>query len=342
VATTAVTLIMVVSASAHGVVSHPSRFGWSWDTAPDVLAEDVEAATDAAARTPGIAGMGELAYGAVAVEGAPVPAAAFRAHAGTVGLTYVGGRSPSGPGEVAVSLGYARHHGTQIGDVIRVDDPEGGRPTPFTVVGEVVAPPVDGDRRDLVFDFDVLPRVATSEPSGYPLFAYAPDADAATIDAALDRLGFKITPGSRPQTPGEVQQFEVARPAARLLVGVLAVIGALGLVHVLAITVRRRRGDLGVLQALGFRRRDVRRTLVWQAVSSTVIGVAIGMVVGVAAGRVLWSAAVASIGILDQPSTPWAALTAVVVVALAGALVLSLPPGWYAARRHLATSLRAE
>ena len=175
------------------------------------------------------------------------------------------------------------------------------------------------------------------------MLRYTDDADVAELESRLEDeygLGFNIE--SRPEAPGQLTQMNRMRG---LLVGLgvfLGGLGVVGLVHYLAVSVRRRRPEFGVLRALGFGRAQIRRTVSWQAFAATAVGVVVGVPVGIALGRLAWSASVTSLGMIDPPETPWLVAFLVVVVATGGAAVLGLVPGWFAARRSPADALRAE
>ena len=71
----------------------------------------------------------------------------------------------------------------------------------------------------------------------------------------------------------------------RALAAFLAVLAALAVVHALVSTVRMRRQDLAVLRTLGFERRQLGSTLVWQATTIGVVGLAVGVPLGLVVGR---------------------------------------------------------
>jgi ABC-type antimicrobial peptide transport system permease subunit len=75
-----------------------------------------------------------------------------------------------------------------------------------------------------------------------------------------------------------------------LLAAGLVAGAALSLGLALGAAVRRHRRELAVLAALGFTSRDVGRTVVWQATTTMLVGLVIGVPVGIVVGRRLWSA----------------------------------------------------
>ena len=71
-----------------------------------------------------------------------------------------------------------------------------------------------------------------------------------------------------------------------LLFGVaLSVFGAATMVHLLLVSVARRRSEAGLLKALGFVRRQVAAAVCWQATTVALVGIVVGAPTGIAAGR---------------------------------------------------------
>ena len=127
--------------------------------------------------------------------------------------------------------------------------------------------------------------------------------------------------------------------ALSAFLAVLAV-GAVG--HALSIAVRRRRHELAVLRALGLTRRQSRLVIGTQATLLAVIGLAFGIPLGIALGRILWRAA-ANMTPLAY-NTPWALLALLLIapVALVAANLLAAWPARRAARLRTAQILRTE
>src|SRR5207237_7302721 len=91
------------------------------------------------------------------------------------------------------------------------------------------------------------------------------------------------TEGSLPQ---DVSLLQNVRSLPRALAAFLAVLGVAALGHALVTTVRRRRHDLAVLRAIGFRPRQSAACIFWQAVTVASVGLALGLPLGVVVGRI--------------------------------------------------------
>lgn len=92
------------------------------------------------------------------------------------------------------------------------------------------------------------------------------------------------------------------------LVGVSAVIAAVGLVNLLTIGVVQRRRELGLLRALGVSNAQVRRMVLLEAAHVTIAALATGLTLGIAYG---WAAAQSLLG--SVPIDPFADRTATLV-----------------------------
>ncbi len=110
------------------------------------------------------------------------------------------------------------------------------------------------------------------------------DAVAAAIPGGK---AFTFTPPDPIPEVQEIQDLELLPVALSAFLALLA-ISAVG--YALSMAVRRRRHDLAVLRALGITRRQARLVVTTQASLLAVIGLAFGVPLGIALGRVIWRA----------------------------------------------------
>jgi hypothetical protein len=128
-----------------------------------------------------------------------------------------------------------------------------------------------------------------------------------------------------------------------LLFGVtLSLFGAATMMHLLLVSVARRRNETGLLKVLGFARRQVAAVICWQATAVTLVGIAVGAPIGIAAGKALWRVFATNFGVVPVPVVNPLLLAALVAGALAAANVLAAVPALLAARSHPGQLLRAE
>lgn len=122
---------------------------------------------------------------------------------------------------------------------------------------------------------------------------------------------------------------------------ILAVIIALfGITNTLALSVFERTREIGLLRAVGMTRRQVQRTVFWEAIMVAVIGAVLGILVGLFFGIVV-TAALASQGI-DQLSIP---VVTIVVLVIGGAIVglfAAIFPAIRASRLNILESIAYE
>ena len=127
-----------------------------------------------------------------------------------------------------------------------------------------------------------------------------------------------------------------------LLVGGLGLIALLALGHGLLRSVQTRRHEDAVLLVIGFRPRDVRSIINWQATFGVVVGAVVGTVLGVVGGRLAWGAVAAATGIVNHPVVPIGIVVSAVVGALLLANVMAFVMARPLARVAPAVALRTE
>ena len=91
------------------------------------------------------------------------------------------------------------------------------------------------------------------------------------------------------QRPAQIANYRAMGAAPALLAFSLAAGAAAALGLTLVTSVRRRRQDLAVLKTIGFTRRQLAATVAWQATVAAIIGIAAGVPLGIALGRLLWT-----------------------------------------------------
>ena len=342
VAVAAATAVLVVARSADAVAAEPARYGWVWSTVPDNLSDDAEAAAEQAAGLDGVDSVAGLFFSTVLVDDEQRPAAALEVLSGDLAFGVVEGRLPATEAEAALSPSMAGDLDLGVGDQFEAAGAQGGPSQQLTVVGLVVPPPVDDVPRGVVLTPDGLTATAQSEPAVYVAIDYDDRADVAAVESSLEELGYRFTPSTRPAAPSRVEQLRSVQPLLERLVLLLGVLGAIGLLHFLGLSVRRRAHDLAVLKALGFVHGQVRRAVVAQAVAVTLVGVAVGIPAGFVLGRLLWLGSVAALDILDDPASPVGTALGVGVLVVMAAGLLAVGPGIVAARRRASGVLRSE
>jgi ABC-type antimicrobial peptide transport system permease subunit len=144
------------------------------------------------------------------------------------------------------------------------------------------------------------------------------------------------------QRPADLVNFGRVETMPAVTGGLIACLSVAMLGHLLVSSVRHRRRDLAVLKALGFQRRQVSLTVVWQASTLVALALAVGLPVGIAAGRWIWLAVAEQVGVVPEPVVPVGLLALAAVATVLIANLVAAVPAWMAARTHPATVLRSE
>jgi hypothetical protein len=251
----------------------------------------------------------------------------------------VRGRAPTSSAEVALGAKSLAAAHASLGDTVELTYLE--RTRRLTVVGEVLVydnwEPVPGvgavvDHR-LIDELDPTPSFSDYavrfEPGNR-------DAGVATLRTAFPGL---VT---EPTVPGAVRNLQRVSSWPALLSLIVVLLALTAFIHALVVTVRRQRGQLAVLQALGFRRCQISATVSWYVTALLVPALVIGAPLGVVAGRWGWSVFAANLGVPPIPIVPLAAVVTIVAAAFAAVNLIAFPLTWRSARSDLAQALRAE
>jgi hypothetical protein len=288
----------------------------------------------------------------VAINQTHVRALAMRAVRGPALLSVTDGRVPADDGEISLGAATMRRAGAKVGSVVRVTvtGPSGATHTaPFLVVGRAAFPSdfgtgglgtgaaltVDGylDAQCPAGPTRPACRRAAGRGTEYALLTHAVPGPAGNTALAryLNRYPDQAT---RSAIPTALVNFGVSVNFPLILAVLLALFGAATLVHVLTVSVSRRRHEAGILKALGFLRRQVGAVVCWQATTIAVAGIVAGVPLGMVAGRVAWRAFAAYLGVVPVPVTPAWLLAGLAAGVLVAANALAITPAWLAARSH--------
>jgi hypothetical protein len=112
--------------------------------------------------------------------------------------------------------------------------------------------------------------------------------------------------------------------------------------YVVASGARARRSDLATMRALGLRPGQIRSVVASQSVVTVGVSLAIALPLGTIGGRFAWKSYAAGLQVVPESVTPWGYLGAFVAAVFAVAVIVSIVPGWRAARQSPVDLLRAE
>jgi hypothetical protein len=336
-------------ASLDVLTDTPERFGVTWDYSfgAPVEGEQEEAATaffedrsDVAAAA-GIVGADLEINGRVywAHSFAPVPGID-----GTIDPAITDGREPVRSDEIALGEISMRELGVGIGDTVDVTTTvTGSEPATMTVVGTaLVNDTFEGSpgRGAIV----VHEWIAAAAPE-----AASPDPFVVRLASGADHQAFRddlerAFPGtvSGPVKQAAIRNVERVRYVPYLVAALVGLLAVASLTHALVLSTRRQRGQLAVLQALGFRRGQTAAAVGWQATALGVGAVVIGLPLGVVAGRWTWRLIANQLGVASGPVVPLVPVAGAIVIALVLANLAAAVPAWRASRVAPAEALRVE
>jgi ABC-type antimicrobial peptide transport system permease subunit len=145
-----------------------------------------------------------------------------------------------------------------------------------------------------------------------------------------------------PVKPTDLVNFGEAVNFPLILGVVLVLFGAATLIHVLVVSVARRRRELGLLKAIGFVRRQVAAAVCWQATTVAAVGIVVGVPLGLIAGRLIWHAFATNLGVVPVVVFPVGAIVLLGAGVVLMANVLAAGPALVSARARAGVLLRTE
>lgn len=186
-----------------------------------------------------------------------------------------------------VSDDRAKRDDLKIGDVLTVNLSALGD-VPLTIVGTYSSDELAGDY--------VINRALYADTSGsyfdFSVFInLAPGVSAAAAAAAIEPLVEQYGTGEL-QSRGEYIDDQAAQinTLLALIYGLLAlsiIIAAVGIVITLLLSVYERRHEIALLRAVGMTRGQVRSTVRWESVITSLLGAVLGVLLGLFAGYLL-------------------------------------------------------
>jgi putative ABC transport system permease protein len=225
------------------------------------------------------------------------------------------GRLASRAGEIAIGRRAADDLGVGVGGTIEIDR------RPFTVVGVFESPRAyeNGAGYAVLAEVQAVARKPRTLTMVYVIASRDPAEVAARVRAASDRLATIATA----EEYGQVDQGLTALDAGNLAISLLAVvIGAIGVMNTMIMSVFERTRELGILRAVGWRGSRVVRMILGESLILCLLATVFGIALGLAASRAV--TLIPAVGSFLTPSYPpeifVRALGIAIVVALAGAL----------------------
>jgi hypothetical protein len=299
---------------------------------------------------------------AASIDGTSVQVLAGEAVRGPVLLSTASGRFPGADDQIALGAATLRNVGAHVGSDVAVtfQTPLGGtRTVQLRVVGEVAFPIGLGEENT------GLGTGAAMTIGGYTHAVCGPGALQARCLVALKQqisvnVLVTVVPGplgqaaitryvdkypnavGTPTIPSSLVNFGQAVNFPLIVGTVLALFGVATLLHLLVVSVARRRQEMGLLKALGFTNAQVASAVCWQATTVALVGIVVGAPLGIAAGDALWRAFATNLGVVPVSVVQLWLITGLVAGALVVANLLAAAPALKAARCQPGQLLHAQ
>jgi putative ABC transport system permease protein len=335
--------VVIFATSLDYAFAHPNVEGWSFDaaisTSPE-SADQLRTSLSDVRRDPRVADAARVPLVYLKLRGRPVETYAFTPGS-TLHPSLRSGHAPERDGEIALGRDTMRDLGLSIGDTVvakGLDDHARLR-----VVGSAAYPEL-GNNGDIANAASVT-RATANRLGGPPISALAlirmePGEDPASLQRYVPSDGDLELVTAFHST--RVKNLDELGAIPWLLAVGLGLIALLALGHGLLRSVQTRRHEDAVLLVIGFRPRDVRSIINWQATFGVVVGAVVGTVLGVVGGRIAWAAVATATGIVNHPVVPVGIVAAAVVGAVLVANVMAFVMARPLARVAPAVALRTE
>lgn len=334
-ATTVLVVAMSFSADLEHLVETPRSYGWDWDVSvtndfgsiPDDALEPVR-------ELPEIGAIAGYSQGSLRIGGLAVPAVGIDQITGTVFPTLVEGRVPQNEDDIVLGRLTMDDINASVGERIDVGTDHGDKV--MTIVGVATFPAIGATSLSETSLGDGAATVASVLPPSDGLGKY--NGVLIRLDPSIDRdeavnslrdffAEDGCTPGDCFQTDSRPGRLSGYAKLGALWVPFAIVLGALlaiSLSHGIATTTRARRRDLAILSALGMRRRQTGKIVVWQAITTVVLALVIALPVGVVGASIGWRFFTERFGIRPPISVPIVQLVLLALAGLLSAIVVGL------------------
>jgi putative ABC transport system permease protein len=232
-----------------------------------------------------------------------------------------------GQGGTIVSERFASAHHLRVGQRLSVLTPSRHRVT-LTIAG-VVKEEAIGLLSNLTISRSLARAAFGQREDGVDFVAYAPGADGAAVNGAIDALLRHSFPQAHAQTAAQYSSEQNSKVNKLLLLvyvllALSVVVSLFGIVNTLVLSIYERTHELGMMRAIGASRRQIRQMIRYESLITAMIGGVLGLAIGVVGAILVTEFALSGSGYLL--SIPVGTLVVLLIAAaLAGVLAAQLP-----------------
>ncbi|MFZ4718978.1 MAG: ABC transporter permease [Ilumatobacteraceae bacterium] len=260
---------------------------------------------------------------------------------GLIDITFLaGGVSQLSPTGVLISEGEAKRRDIGLGDplVLRVD----GTPLPLTVAG--IFETTDIIRTSRIYDRDTFKNTSITTPAGFVSLTKASGVSDEQFRANVGKAAEDYGIGTL-QDKGEFidSRADLVDRSLAFIYGLLLLsimIATFGIIITLLLAVYERRREIGLLRAVGMTRAQVRTTVRWESVITSVYGAFVGVLMGLVLGYVV------IVALRDQGLTQYAVpvtdIVIIMVLAFVAGVAAAVIPAWRATRLNVLRAIAAD
>jgi putative ABC transport system permease protein len=253
-------------------------------------------------------------------------------------LTVIDGRLPKDATERAVVIGTlaAEGMGKKVGDRIQIEADE------LEVVGIVDGGAVI-ENGAIIVSLPLLQEITVNEGKvNFVNVRFTKDTTPAEIETLRGQIK-KVFPEGRATEAAEVvgtsQGFQIARAMSWSTALLAIIVGVLGVMNTMLMTVFERTHEIGILLAVGWKRSRILTMILCESALLGFLGGVAGVAIGVAGLKIL-HATTRMKGFLEPDLSPRLFVTAIGIAVIVG-VVSGLYPGWRSANMAPSRALQA-
>jgi len=246
-------------------------------------------------------------------------------------------------GDVVVSESTAQEHNWSVGD--RITAQVGNSSERQLTVGGVIEDSQALNNPALIVPLDLYSQTVPAGQQGDFLLYVKSDGSATAAlrtrieEAVAPFLVVSVQDGEE-FADAQAAQINTLLYLIYALLALSVLIAVLGIINTLALSVFERTREIGLLRAVGMSRRQLRRMISVESVSTAVFGAVLGMALGLVLGLALQRALVSQ-G-LETLSIPWLTLVLVLLFSAVAGMVAAILPAWRAVRLDVLRAITAD